>query len=52
MKKSAIILVTAIALGAAMLTPANLLPPAGSESERRFTGTAIGSDATGMPLAS
>lgn len=39
-------------MGAAMFTPANLLPPAGSESERTFTGTAMGSDATGMPLAS
>ena len=38
--------------GAARFTPANRLPPAGSESDRRFTGTAMGSVAIGTPSAS
>ena len=38
--------------GAARLTPAKRLPPAGSASDRRLTGTAIGSVLIGTPSAS
>jgi hypothetical protein len=43
---------SAVPIGAARLTPVKRLPPAGSESARRLTGTAIGSVATGTPSAS
>jgi hypothetical protein len=40
---------SSVPMGAARLTPVNRLPPAGSDSARRFTGTAMGSVATGTP---
>ena len=43
---------SATPIGAARLTPANRLPPAGSASARRLTGTAIGRLLTGTPSAS
>ena len=43
---------SATPIGAARFTPANRLPPAGSASARRFTGTAIGRLLTGNPRAS
>ena len=39
-------------IGAARLTPANRFPPAGSLSDRRLTGTAIGKVSIGTPIAS
>ena len=39
-------------IGAARLTPAKRFPPAGSASDRRLTGTAIGNASMGTPLAS
>ena len=39
-------------IGAARLTPANRLPPAGSLSDRMLTGIAIGSVSIGTPMRS
>src|SRR6202022_4547348 len=43
---------SAIPTGAASITPPKRFPPAGSSSERRFTGTAIGRESIGIPNAS